>query len=719
LPTGATLNSDGTITGTAPLDASGTTYTFSIKATDAELQDVTRTFTITVNTDVVTWVTPSNGATVNLDGTAYSQTLNATSAAGKTVSYSTTDTLPTGLTLSNGVISGTPTVTQTLTSVITATAATSTRTRTNSITWVVSVGDAFFKYTTLFLNGSTTNTTFLNDASTNNIQLNLYGEAKATPYTPYTGNYNSIYFPATGNYISVANAIFNISAVNVVFTYETWILPLTAGYFFAIGSGASFGNSFTVAWNAATANKFRVLCGNGSSNPVSFESNNTYIAGSWYHVAVTRTSGGVYTLYVNGLADGTATYNAGTLTTGTTLVLNGAYDNNGLGNAGGSFYLSNTRFVIGSIVYTGSFTPPTTPLTAITNTALLTAQSNLLIDNSAYNLTLTRNNTSTYITPANPFGTQSSLTVNTDYSVYFNGTTDYLSVANSPVFTFGTGNFTVEGWFYLTGFNATANGIFQQGTSSFPGSTVNTVAFATVGSTNFQFYANGVQNVFSPVIVPVLYQWYHFAVVRNSGTTVVYLNGVSRASISDSTNYTGTYFGIGNIYGANGYLMNGYISNFRVINGTALYTSSFTPSTTALTTTYGGMATTGPATALSIGAAGSTQSLNVSNGSLTVAGDFTLECWASRRGITANQCMGCWSAGGDAFLRLNDGAVGTGSLSWSFGSYTYTTGANTDGNTFAAVGTWFHVAIVRIGTGTNNCSLYINGQLIAQASSTA
>ena len=766
LPTGATLNSNGTITGTAPLDASGTTYTFSIKATDAELQDITRTFTITINTDVVTWATPSNGATITLDGTAYTQALSATSAAGKTVSY-TADTLPTGLTLTSGVISGTPTVTQTLASVLTGTAATSTRTKTNSITWVVNVGDLFFKYTTLLLNGSTTNNLFLNDASTNNNQLTINGDAKATTYSPYTGNYNSVYFPATGNYITAVNAIHNISAVNVVWTYESWIMPLTAGYFFAIGNGASYGNSMTVAWNAATANKFRVLCGNGSSNPVSFESTNTYTAGIWYHVAVTRTSSGIYTLYVNGLADGTQTYIAGTLAAGTTLVINGAYDNNGLGNAGCAFYLSNMRFVVGTVVYTGSFTPPTSPLSVITNTVLLTCQSNLFSDNSGYNQTLTRNNTLTLISPANPFGKQSSMSVvNTGYSFYLNGSTDYFTVPDSTAFTMGAGDFTIECWVFLTGvaqqvFIGTCDAAGSQGSMSFilglNGTAFPFVAVGYAGSMSFSTFGTTLK----------IGQWYHIAGVRNGATVNVYVNGVkgpdlnmAALAITDSSQVVG----IGRNGAGNFEYTNGFISNVRIVKGQALYTAAFTPSTSPLTTTSQGISTgtvslltcQSPAQGSSIIDASPTPSVITQGGSPKIlnntypfaqttatvsnlatlgsayydgtgdyvtastnpgfafgaTNDFTAECWVYFTTLNASQSPGIISVANSGsstgWQIYADSNNGWGVRSNAANVFTVTRPPT--------VGQWYHVAYVR-KSGVH--ALYVNGLLNTPTSSSS
>jgi hypothetical protein len=314
--------------------------------------------------------------------------------------------------------------------------------------------DPYFNYTTILLSGDTFNTlAFNSDASLNNLNVSVLGDTKASRNSPYGTNW-SVYTPATGSYVSGSNNIFDISSTTVVWTYESWVMPLTASHFFAIGSGSSYGNSITVGWSVGTANKFRVNGANGAAVLINFESTGTYAAGAWYHVAVTRTSAGVYTLYINGVADGTQTYNAVTLASGTTIVINGVNDNNGLGNTGGSFYLSNMRFLVGTALYTGNFTVPTAPLTAIANTALLTCQSNRFVDNGPYAVALTPAG-SISISKYNPVDTGSSYS---NYgSGYFDGTGDYLILPYSESYQLGTGNFTIEFWI-----NASASGSYNQ-----------------------------------------------------------------------------------------------------------------------------------------------------------------------------------------------------------------------------------------------------------------
>ena len=120
----------------------------------------------------------------------------------------------------------------------------------------------------------------------------------------------------------------------------------------------------------------------------------------WTHIALVKSSGSTK-IYVNGVQTG------GTYTDGNTYI-NGA-DRPIIGRSGyastgfvtGS--ISNLRVVKGTAVYTTNFTPPNSPLPAITNTELLTLQNATSIDNSTNGFTITNNGTVTTSVVA-PFG---------------------------------------------------------------------------------------------------------------------------------------------------------------------------------------------------------------------------------------------------------------------------------------------------------------------------
>ena len=138
LPAGGTLNSStGALTGTASSVGSSTTYSFTVDAVDAEQQETPRNFSYTINPDVVTWSSPENGVTyTSTEGNVFTQALSATSAAGKTISYSA-NSLPTGLSISGANISGTFSAATSSASLITATAATTGKTATRTLNWSV------------------------------------------------------------------------------------------------------------------------------------------------------------------------------------------------------------------------------------------------------------------------------------------------------------------------------------------------------------------------------------------------------------------------------------------------------------------------------------------------------------------------------------------------------------------------------------------------------
>jgi len=138
LPTNAVLNTNtGAITGVSGTVSGVTTYTFVIEAYDLENQGVLRTFSITINPDVVTWSSPADGTLYNANvGSIFTQSLSASSATGKSITY-TANTLPGGLSVSGNTITGTLTTQANTTSLITATASTSNKTATRTLLFYI------------------------------------------------------------------------------------------------------------------------------------------------------------------------------------------------------------------------------------------------------------------------------------------------------------------------------------------------------------------------------------------------------------------------------------------------------------------------------------------------------------------------------------------------------------------------------------------------------
>ena len=178
--------------------------------------------------------------------------------------------------------------------------------------------------------------------------------------------------------------------------------------------------------------------------------------------------------------------------------------------------------------------------------------------------------------------TTTTLTANTisaigsilTYSLYLGGAS-YITVPGTGSALLGAGDYTIEF------FTKTADTSWEIFAASAGGMAI----FIAGGSFYYQ-YAYGVAGPITTSASSILdNQWHHVALVRRSGTVTAYFDGVSQASASDSTDYsaqTGTYFiGYGNQ--SAGRYLTGYLSNFRVVNGTAVYTANFTPPTGPLT----------------------------------------------------------------------------------------------------------------------------------------
>jgi hypothetical protein len=165
-------------------------------------------------------------------------------------------------------------------------------------------------------------------------------------------------------------------------------------------------------------------------------------------------------------------------------------------------------------------------------------------------------------------------------SVVFDGSGDSLTLPASNDFAFGIGDFTVECWLYLT--SSTTYYAILHGTTN----TTDTFGFVL----NSPSGLNYISYAFTVGGTPVSYTnlptlpntWQHHALVRKNGILEWFINGISQGTSTFSNNVTATgSLKIGAI-SDNSAALNGYISNLRILKGTALYTSNFTPPTREL-----------------------------------------------------------------------------------------------------------------------------------------
>ena len=571
--------------------------------------------------------------------------------------------------------------------------------------------DPQFNYVTMLLHGDGTNgaqnNTFL-DSSTNNLSIIRQGNTTQGSFSPYGSNWSN-YFGGSASYITVPSTL-ALSTSN--YTVEFWF----SGSRFELSWGTP-GNYSPFTINSSGG----IYFANSSNNAWIYNLDNFITTnGTWNHYAIVRNSGVVY-LYRNGVQVGTSSLPSSSGAIGNVVI--GYYDSGAIG------YASNFRCVIGTAVYTSAFTPSTAPLTAITNTQLLTCQSNRFIDNStnAYALTLTG---TVSVQRFNPFGTSTAYSTSViGGSGYFDGTGDYLNVGNNLVLRAGTSDFTFESWVYS---NGVAGNEFI---ADFGSSNVNGWGLYDEGAGgNLQFRIANVDRI---AVAPLVAgSWNHVAVVRSGTTATLYVNGISLGSYgSAGTNldYTGDSY-IGTQVGSN--IMNGYLSDVRLVKGTAVYTSNFTPPTaplTAITNTSLLLSMTNGAifdNAMmndleTVGNAQiSTSVVKYGTGSMAFdgtgdalstpntiinslgSGAFTIEMWVYRLGngsggISAyDALLGSYSAPGTSVYGIYI-TRSTGVINF-FNSAGLVSSSNSLSNS-----SWTHIAVSR--TSANNLQIFING----------
>jgi len=590
--------------------------------------------------------------------------------------------------------------------------------------------DPQFNYVTMLLHGDGTNgaqnNTFL-DSSSNNFTITRNGNTTQGSFSPYGSNWSINNGSANGNGFQ-----FSGTTLTGDFTMEAWVFatphPSTQSIVFSYSSGnvqmIYFYPDGRFGWYRST--------GSGVTAAGVFTYN------TWNHVAAVRSSG-VIKLYLNGVDVGLSISDSSSVTVDSLLGYggSGATTYNVLG------YVSNAR-VTDTVVYSGNFTPSTTPLTAISGTRLLTFQSNRFIDNSSNNFAFTIAGTPS-VQRFNPFGASTAYSTSViGGSGYFDGSGDYLTGTGSSNLAFGSGDFTIELWFNIN--SVTAPPSYQFIYSSADSSVfVNTPVIYWYETSSSLRFNNGA-DVFSIAGIQAK-TWYHVAIARSGTTTKMFLNGAQVGSATDATVYINQPSRP--MIGANGngsgnLPFNGYISDVRCVKGTALYTTAFTPPTAPLTAvsntqlllnmTNGAIFDNAMMNDLeTVGNAQiSTSVVKYGTGSLAFdetgdyitvppspnmslgTGDFTIECWVRFAANPVGNGQGIYQlTNGYLNSTIRGPACGTeyGTGGWTiYHGTTYTVSS-----TVPTTGVWYHTAYVR-SSGTSK--LYIDGTSIISVADT-
>lgn len=577
---------------------------------------------------------------------------------------------------------------------------------------------------TVQTNAPSQNNTFL-DSSTNNFPITRFGNTTQGTFTPYGSNWSN-YFDGSGDYLRVAyNSNLYPTSSGTDYTVECWVYPTAniGGFTYILGTNNTSVSNWQITNDAGTYGF--TLSGVGANA-------GTVVSNQWAHLAMTR-NGTTMNAYLNGVRVYT--------TTASTQSNNNLPLNIGMRNGSDrafTGYISNVRIVNGTALYTGaSFTVPTLPLTAVTNTTLLTCADNRFIDDSTNNFTITKNGDVSVqrFSPFTPLTYYQPSVIGG--SGYFDGSGDYLS--STYYINWSTfGSYTLEFWVYHTSM-AAANQTYA--------------STGGTGYTNFYNYSNGriglgiqgTNEIVSASGVITANQWYHVAYTYNGTTTTVYVNGVSVASGT-----TGVYSNNSAVLqianGLGGLPVYGYMTDFRITKS-VVYTGAFTPPTaplaaianTSLLLSYTNAAIFDNSIMTDWETLGSAQ-LNTAykkygSGSISMlatgdycrstqpstmgdinGGDFTIEFWVYFTSVAADRALiskygnAAENAGGlgyvvqwvqsSSVLRLVLG-VGGGSdalYTWAWSP---------------VVSTWYHVAVTRSGTSGR---AFINGVQIGTTS---
>jgi hypothetical protein len=430
---------------------------------------------------------------------------------------------------------------------------------------------------------------YIIDGSATPYTMTSYGNVTTKPFSPYdyeeydTADHGgSLYFNGTNSAVQIAdNDDFDFGTGDL--TIECWVYPevignnypgflgTTAGWGSVAASGMRFDNlgdsKFQMSWY-------------GPGDPF-LETQSTYAHNQWYHFVVTRTGGNTWRMFINGILEDTGTNSTpyDICVGGHSLQIGGKTWDGTNGWFKGN--VADLRLTKGSVVTeyqtssttTGTqiFTPRTTPITSSGSELHIKGTDASIIDKSqGSNLKLTGS-----------VGSTTQVKFSNTKSMYFDGIDDHIEGPTVSDLNIGTGDFTIECWIYETTTN-TNKGIWD---GREVGTSTDGFTFTRIGVDTFRVWSGSA--LITTGSFTIQNTWNHCALVRNSGTLTIYINGASSGTpVSNSTNFSNSgklIIGAGrHSTGSNATaFITGYIQDLRVSNYSR-YTTNFTPPTAPL-----------------------------------------------------------------------------------------------------------------------------------------
>ena len=397
-------------------------------------------------------------------------------------------------------------------------------------------------------------------------QINCNSTKKtATGYSATASSAQSNFYRGSYNFDGTGDKIKSTTSSDLVFgtsdfTVEAWVYKLDTSDALFLGQTDNDAGGRKGIALGYHSERLWVLQGNGASWSLETQVG-SFARNKWVHVAVSRDYSDSKTRYfVDGQLVYTYTSNVNLSADNNNHLTIGSIDTDSLDWDG---YIQDFRIYKGVAKYTenffvGSPNPDVLPDTP----SGITGKTNL-----------------TKITKSATGG-----------AVSFPGTTDYILTTDSADFEFGgSTDFTIEAYVNPTGAPGGSgyNCIFAKG-ESLQFYYMSTGSLTIYASTNYSSNGYNILNGNGPAAGSVSRnKWHHIAVCRSGGTEwKIYVDGIEKwnASAGGSIEDNSYGFSIG-AYGPSpsSYEFEGFISNFRIIKGTALYTSNFTPPAAPLT----------------------------------------------------------------------------------------------------------------------------------------